>query len=229
MIVISNPSRRRVPLAFNVIAGKTALVKFERMIRSIAPVADQITVVFDETASPPMYDIARRYGADITTSRWVGDFAGQRNIALDMSRYLYNAWMDTDESLRPDVARRIASLMTAPRLKAFYLWQASPSVDGSVTYVPQIRIFPRLPGVRWEIPAHEQIYPSLERAGVRTELTDLRIEHSGYWNERRVRQKNLRNLKILARWVQEHPEDRFSMKNYQNAVAFERSRKGAAL
>ena len=226
MIMISDPSRRRVPLAFNVIANNTAPVQFDRMIRSIAPVADQIVVVFDETAAPALHDIARRYGSDIATSPWVGDFARQRNVALDMTRYLYVSWMDTDEWLRPDVARRIASLMTAPRLKAFYLWQGSPSVDGTVTYVPQIRIFPRFPGVRWEIPAHEQIYPSLERAGVPTELTDLRIEHSGYWNQRRVREKNVRNLKILAKWTRRHPEDQFSVRNYRNALAFERSAKG---
>jgi len=88
--------------------------------------------------------------------------------------------------------------------------------------VPQVRVFPLLPGVKWEIPLHEQILLSLRRIGVPTELTDLRVEHSGYWNESEVAAKNLRNLQILTRRVRTNPEDAFSQRNYRNALNYER-------
>lgn len=229
MLVISNPDRFRIPLSFNVIANNVPAARFQRMIESIAPVADHIVVVFDETAPSSLYDIASRYRSDIATFRWIGDFAYQRNNALDVTRRRYAAetvyvgWIDTDEWLRPDVGARIRNLMTAPRMRAFYLWQGSPSKTGGFTLVPQVRIFPLVDGVRWEIPAHEQILASLKRAGIQTEVTDLRIEHSGYWNDREVVAKNLRNLKILRRRVQTNPDDTFSQRNYENALQYERS------
>jgi len=236
MLVISNPDLLRVPLSFNIIANNVPPVRFQRMIESIAPVADHIAVVFDETAPTSLYDIALRYRSDIATHRWIGNFAYQRNNALEITRrhyasagIVYVAWTDTDEWMRPDVGARIRNLMTAPRMKAFYLWQGSPSKTGGLTLVPQVRIFPLVDGVRWEIPAHEQILASLKRVGIQTEVTDLRIEHSGYWNDREVEVKNRRNLKILRRRVQTNPEDRFSQQNYQNALQYERSLRRARI
>jgi len=234
MIVSKNPDAFRVPLVCNVIAGNCRLSRFRRMIHSAALVSDLIVVVFDGSARKSLYDVAYQYGCRVVTSVWRNDFAYQRNIALSVTReyaahlgvIVYVLWMDTDEWLRRDVAARIVSLMRAPRLKAFYLWQGSPARDGSFTLVPQVRIFPLLPGVVWEIPLHEQNLLSLERIGVQTEVTDLRIEHSGYWNEREVAAKNARNLEILRRRVMTDPDDAFSRQNYQNALNYHRAKRG---
>jgi hypothetical protein len=230
MIVRFIPNTFRVPLVCNVIAGDCRISRFRRMIESVAPVCDLIVVVFDEKAKRELYEVADQHGCLIVTSPWRGDFAYQRNVALSLSRQyaarlgvlVYVVWMDTDETLRRDVASRLVSLMTAPRLKAFYLWQGSPSKDGRFILVPQVRVFPLLPGVQWELPLHEQILPSLLRIGVQTEVTDLRIEHSGYWNESEVVAKNRRNLEILRRRVQTDPEDAFSRQNYENALNYQR-------
>ena len=235
MIVTTDPNAFRVPLVCNVIAGKCRVSRFTRMIQSVDPVCDLIVVVFDGSAKQELYDVADQYGCQVVTSPWRGDFAYQRNVALSLTReyaarlgvMVYVLWMDTDEWLRRDVASRLMSLMTAPRLKAFYLWQGSPSRDGRFVLVPQVRVFPLLPGVQWELPLHEQNLPSLQRIGVQTEVTDLRVEHSGYWNESEVAAKNRRNLEILSRRVRTNPEDAFSRQNYENALNYQR--KGAAL
>lgn len=230
MIVSRDPNAFHVPLVCNVIAGNVPVSRFRRMIGSVALVADLTIVVFDGRAKQELYEVAAEYGCHVVTIPWSKDFAYQRNVALSLTReyaarlgvLVYVLWMDTDEWLRRDVAARIMSLMTVPRLKAFYLWQGSPSKDGKFVLVPQVRVFPLLPGVEWEIPAHEQILPSLKRIGVQTEVTDLRIEHSGYWNESEVAAKNLRNLEILRRRVQTNPEDAFSKQNYENALNYQR-------
>lgn len=232
MIVNRDPNTFRVPLVCNVIAGDVPVSRFSRMIRSVAQVCDLTIVVFDGRAKQELYDVAEEYRCLVVTSQWRGDFAYQRNVALSLTReyaerlgvLVYVLWMDTDEWLRPDVAARLMSLMTAPRLKAFYMWQGSPAKNGQFTLVPQIRVFPLLPGVTWEIPLHEQIIPSLQRIGVPTEVTDLRVEHSGYWNEGEVVAKNNRNLQILRRRVQTNPEDAFSKQNYENALNYQRMR-----
>jgi len=131
MIVSKNPNTLRVPLVCNVIAGKCRVSRFRRMIQSAALVSDLIVVVFDGSVGKSLYDVANEYGCRVVTSAWRNDFAYQRNIALSVTReyaahlgvIVYVLWMDTDEWLRRDVAARIVSLMRAPRLKAFYLWQ----------------------------------------------------------------------------------------------------------
>jgi uncharacterized SAM-dependent methyltransferase len=57
---------------------------------------------------------------------------------------------------------------------------------------------------------------------VRTELTDLRVEHSGYHDPRAVIAKHRRNLRILKREVAAMRADKFTMENYRKAVAYER-------
>lgn len=234
MITSTDPNAFRVPLVCNVIAGNVSLSRFHRMIRSVDPIADLIVVVFDGSARRALYEVADHYGCLVVTSPWKNDFAYQRNVALAASfQYaasvgvlVYVLWLDCDEWLRRDVASRIASLMKAPRLKAFYLWQGSPEKNGRFVLVPQVRIFPLLPGALWEIPLHEQILPSLKRIGVPTEVTDLRVEHSGYWNESEVTAKNLRNLEILRRRVRAVPGDTFSQQNYLNALNYDRIQRG---
>ena len=113
--------------------------------------------------------------------------------------------------------------MHRPMGKAYYIWQVSAKSDGDVIYVPQVRIFPNVPGAKWEIPIHEQILPSLQRIGVPTELTDLRVVHYGYYKARQVVQKHRRNLPLLMRRVRTNPEDAFTRSNYEKAMAYERS------
>ena len=223
MFTIShNRKSQTVPVTFNVIASKCDPQMFFRMLWSIQALADQIVVVFDEKAGGFLYEIARQFTDDILYAKWPHSFARQRNIPLAHSQCDYISWIDTDEWYHPAVADRVRGLLMAPRGKAFYIWQVSPSDEGSLIFVPQVRLFPNIDGVKWEISIHEQILPSLERIGVKTELTDLRIEHSGYVSREDVIRKNRRNLRMLRRAVRKRPGDMFTRSNYHVALQFEK-------
>jgi len=222
MLLVTDPQKFRASLGVNIIASRISPREFRRMIDSVATISDQIVIVFDHRAPPVLYSIGQEYNADIYYRPWSYDFALQRNVALAATWTDYVFWIDTDEYIRRDVAMRIRSLMRDTRGKAYYVWQGSPTGDGKFILVPQVRIFPNLPAVEWEIPIHEQNLPSLVRAGVRTQVTDLRVEHTGYWSEGLVKAKNLRNLEILRTRVNQVPGDAFSRRNYQNAIAYER-------
>lgn len=221
MVIVSGKLPRwKVSLGFNIIASKADPRILGRMFAGIGYIADQIVIVADEKADRSLYDIAAGYGADIYFSRWSDDFALARNLALERTWTDYVAWLDADEWLSLPVASRIHNLMTSPRGLAYYVWQVSPTSLGYTIYTPQIRIFPRVPGLRWEIPIHEQILPSLMRSGVRTQLTDLRIEHLGYLDPDVVRRKHRRNLRLLKMRLRQNPGDRFTRSNYEKALAF---------
>lgn len=222
MLISRRLPRWKVPLGFNVIASDIHPPILNRMFRSIEPIADQIVVVVDDKAQQELYGISRQYTDDLFYYPWEDNFALARNRALAQTHTPYVAWIDSDEWISTQHAARIHNLMTKPRGLAYYVWQVSPTDSGNTIYVPQIRIFPRSPAVKWEIPIHEQILPSLQRAGVKTQLTDLRLEHAGYLNPATVYRKHRRNLKILRREVRRNPEDSFTRSNYDKAIGYER-------
>lgn len=222
-MIISERPPWRASLSINIIGTKTDPAVLSRMFESIAHIADQIVVIADDKADQTFYDIARRYTADIYTYPWKNDFALARNRALLHTRAQYVGWIDTDEYYEPAVASRIYNLMERPMGKCYYIWQVSRQEDGQVIYVPQLRLFPLKPGVIWEIPIHEQVLPSLRRIGVPTQLTDLRVVHSGYYHPAQVMEKHQRNLPILIKRVREAPEDWFTRSNYETALQYERS------
>jgi hypothetical protein len=227
MFIISSKAET-VPLSVNIIGTRTNRLLLEAMLKSIAGIAQEIVIIADENADNAFFQTARRYTPRIYRytmgqgSR--KDFARQRNHALDHSTLPYVLWIDTDEVIRPSVAARIANLMQSPGRLSYYLWQVS-RYGKKIVYVPQVRIFPRVTGVKWEIPIHEQILPSLVRAGIKSRMTDLRIDHLGYTRLSTVSAKNRRNLRILSRRVRQRPSDTFSRKNYQTAVSFETARR----
>jgi hypothetical protein len=204
-------------------AGNHGLVI--RMLRSIADIADQIVIIADEKTPPGMTDIASNWTDEIYLARWRNDFAYARNLGLPLMWTDYIAWADCDEWVNAYSIGRIANLMSYPNRKAYYVWQYSPAKRGNRVdhiFVPQIRIFPNLPGLEWEIGIHEQILPSLIRLGVQTELTDLRIDHAGYYDPEEVLRKHTRNLPMLRKRIREHPEDTFTRGNLEKAERYER-------
>lgn len=226
MVIISGKLPKfKVPLGFNVIASRSDPLILDRMFRSIQPIADQIVVIVDEKASPVVTGIANGYTDEVYLYPWESNFALARNRALERTRTDYVAWIDTDEWISRWDTARIHNLMTRPLGMAYYVWQVSPTPDRSTLYVPQIRVFPNIQGAKWEIPIHEQILPSLARAGIKTQLTDLRIEHSGYLNPETLRRKHERNLVILRREVRRNPQDSFTRSNYRKAIDFDRALK----
>lgn len=225
LITSKNPRASTVPVTFNIIAGKSDPQAFYRMLWSIEPIADQIVIVFDEKAGGFLAEIARQFTDDILFEKWPNSFAIQRNKLIPRSQCPYIGWIDTDEWYNPAVADRVRGLLVAPRQKAFFIWQVSPSEGGKTIFVPQVRLFPNRPGVLWEIGIHEQILPSLQRIGVKTELTDLRVEHTGYRSRQEMIRKNRRNLLLLRREVRKRPSDMFTLNNYNVALEFEKSLK----
>jgi tetratricopeptide (TPR) repeat protein len=59
------------------------------------------------------------------------------------------------------------------------------------------RLFPRREDIRWARRIHEQIQPSVERAGCNVIRTDIQIQHLGYRDPAFLRRKMNRDLRLL--------------------------------
>ena len=81
---------------------------------------------------------------------------------------------------QPTAASRAAT-QTRPRLMSCAARAIPrPGGSGGDTVVDHIRLFPLIEGVRWTYKVHEQILPSLRRAGIPVQWTDITVRHTGY-------------------------------------------------
>lgn len=133
---------------------------------------------------------------------WCDDFAAARNFALSHATGDWVLYLDLDDRLERHAPDIIEALKNGPRRDlAFGFEVASLSgEDGVYIRTMQIRMFPRLPGIRWERPVHEIIQPSLARAGIDIEpVPPCKILHLGYEDKRLQAMKARRNAQILEK------------------------------
>jgi glycosyltransferase involved in cell wall biosynthesis len=101
-----------------------------------------------------------------------------------------------------------------PLNTAFVMVQRSHHGSGQTgSRVQQVRLFPRHPEVRWEYRVHEQLLPSLRRAGIGVRFTDIVIEHTGYVEPALRDHKMERNLRLLHLDQADRPDDPFTLFN----------------
>jgi tetratricopeptide (TPR) repeat protein len=83
----------------------------------------------------------------------------------------------------------------------------SPSEEGSSqgTLLDATQLFRNDPRIRWQHRIHEQIRPAIQRAGGRTEFSDVVINHSGYIDPIDKVRKLERNLRLLLIENEERP------------------------
>jgi tetratricopeptide (TPR) repeat protein len=107
--------------------------------------------------------------------------------------------------------------------------KCDPGSDGSggETVVDHIRLFPLRPDVRWTYRVHEQILPSLRRANIPVQWTDLTIRHTGYTDLALRARKLERDSKILCEELDERPDDPFTLFNLGSIAVEQQDWRGA--
>jgi glycosyltransferase involved in cell wall biosynthesis len=185
----------------------------ERCLRSVIPVAAQIVLV-DTGSTDHTAAIARSLGAEVYAVPWTDDFAAARNESLRHAQQPWILVIDADEYcatpevLAPTLARASADV------GGFLVTVRSVSRAGSTTpteYATEvIRLFRNDWRLRYEGIIHEQILPSLLRAGYRYQPSGIVIEHAGYnLDATALHAKHQRNLRLLDRALAAEPSNAF--------------------
>ena len=148
---------------------------------SVRDLVDEIVVV-DTGSIDHSKDIALRHGARVFDLLWPDSFAAARNESIRHATGQWLLWLDADEyfdeSNRDKLRRLVAELNDDNT--AYVMQQRSAASNGSATLVGQVRLFRNHPDIRWDYRVHEQILPSLRKAGHAVRFTDIVIEHTGY-------------------------------------------------
>ena len=186
-------------------------------LASLRGLADELVVV-DTGSRDKTKDIAASFGAKVSDFVWVDDFAAARNAALDRATGDYAFWMDADDRLDDANRAKFRALLDAldPGVPAARVLtcrcDAGPG-GGPDTAVHHVRLFPRLPGVRWDYRVHEQILPALRKAGVSVKWSDVSVRHVGYADPAARKGKLDRDLRLLTLDRAARPQDPFILFN----------------
>ncbi len=171
---------------------------------SVRGVVDEIVVV-DTGSTDDTVAIAARYGARIGHFAWCDDFAAARNASLALATGDWVLWLDADDLLPAEDHSRVRELLNGGPDRAYFFVLDDHGYE-NVSCL-QLRLFPRLAGVAFEMPIHEQVTPSLARLGVQLVPTPVRVVHTGYSSPAVVQAKKERYLAIMERWLVDHPGD----------------------
>jgi len=173
-------------------------------LESIQGLVDEIVVV-DTGSVDRTVEVAERHGARIGHFAWCDDFSAARNVSLELATGDWILWLDADDLLPAEEHARIRRLVERGRDKCYFFVLDDRGYE-QVSCL-QMRLFPKLPGVAFEMPIHEQVTPSLARLDIEMVSTDIRVVHTGYTTPDVVRAKKDRYLGIMERWLEEHPEN----------------------
>jgi tetratricopeptide (TPR) repeat protein len=198
---------------------KNEAATLDRCLASVRDLVDEIIVV-DTGSSDNTKDIAGQHGARVFDLPWPDSFAAARNESIRHASGQWLLWLDGDEYFDDANRAKLRQLLAglADDNTAYVMRQRSPSVV-SATLVGQVRLFRNHPAIRWDYRVHEQILPSLKRAGHAVRDTDIVIEHSGYLDPALRQTKLERNLRLLHLDMTERPNDPFTLFNLGWAFA----------
>lgn len=136
----------------------------------------------------------------------IDDFSAARNLALSKCTGDYVLWLDDDDVIEEDSARRLRHaldhLTTAMTGKHFaYSFNMVDHSYMGVSILPQIRMFPRLDGIKWSgrIHEHQGLIGSCEALGIRVRtVAEIEVHHYGYSDPEVYKSKQERNLRLLS-------------------------------
>lgn len=162
-----------------------------RALDCVKDFADEI-IVADTGSSDKTADIAKAKGAEVYPFEWCDDFSKARNYSFSKTTCDYVMWLDADDVLDKENARKICELK--PRLDEADIWYmkyaSAFDKEGKPTFEYwRERVFRRTLGQCWTDPVHEVFYA----AGTRR-FTDVTVRH-----EKLRPSPSRRNLDIYLR------------------------------
>jgi glycosyltransferase involved in cell wall biosynthesis/2-polyprenyl-3-methyl-5-hydroxy-6-metoxy-1,4-benzoquinol methylase len=213
-------------------------VDLRRCLDSVAPIVDEI-IVGDTGSTDDTKAIAAAYGARVLDLAPIAaqaeGFAGARNAVLAAATGDWFFWIDADEVLLGGLWVR--RYLEGPVFNGIVLHQQHLYLDRAPTYDIPVRIFRRLPAIRFYGVVHEQpqmgdangmVLPSLEIEADPDRRGTL-VVHFGYLSETQRRTKAVaRNLPLVRRDQEVFPDRRlgkvFVVRDYVNLAIWELER-----
>jgi glycosyltransferase involved in cell wall biosynthesis len=178
-------------------------------LNSVKPLVDEIVLV-DTGSVDRTKDIARIFGTHVLDYPWNNDFAAARNYGLERANCDWVLILDADEIIAADDHDKIRDLVKQAESKrmAFNIetrnythlvntfgWRANDDtyqncLAGNGWYpTRKVRLFPRIPGIRFRFPVHERVDPTIIESGLMIVDCPIPVHHYGCLNEVKKQEK----------------------------------------
>ncbi len=178
-----------------------------RALESVHDIVDQIVIV-DTGSTDLTIPIARRYGADIYSMEWKNDFSAARNESLSNADCEWILILDADEEVETASRREIRRTLAESSSEGIGVVVRNYAPSGNLVRYSddvQIRIFRNRSEYRYEQAVHNQISPSILRAGGEIKDLDWIVNHYGYRND--PRKKTERSIGLIQRELTADPQN----------------------
>ena len=181
-------------------------------LESVKDVADEMIIV-DTGSTDDTIEIAESFGAEVYNFEWCDDFSKARNYALSKAGGEWILYLDADERLNEENAKKVLKVVNRDDIMAVSLNLHTPQEEDNLIKYSSLdycRLFKNHPKIRFEGKIHEQILPSINRLNGKVLKSDIIIEHFGYRISEEKRNERLnRNVNILKSVLKETPDDSF--------------------
>lgn len=179
-----------------------------RVIESVRGLASEIIVV-DTGSTDDTVAVAQRLGARVEHFTWINDFAAARNHSLSFATGEWILIMDADDEFpRESIPSLCNWLSRAPELDVVGLYRRYPYPGmerDAVTVVPWL--FRNGKGLHFQHAIHETLCTA-EGEGARPgHVLTVTIYHHGIDGTEAVLERRDRNLPMLLRALETHPDD----------------------
>lgn len=135
-------------------------VTLARCIECVKPIADEIIIV-DTGSTDGTVQIARSLDAEVFFFEWCDDFSAARNFSFSKAECDLVMWLDADDVITPENARKIADLKQRDDFDvAFIKYAAAFDGDSPTFEYYRERIFRRSMNFKWQGFVHEVITPA---------------------------------------------------------------------
>ena len=187
-------------------------------LKSVNDIADEIVLV-DTGSSDNTINIAKEFNAGVFNYAWIDDFSAARNFALSKSTGDWILYLDADERFSEKSINEVKKIIKGKDLSGYRcIIKSIDEVNGKPNFMRYTRLFHNNPGIKFKGKIHEQIDDSLLENEFKILDANIEIIHVGYnVTENEIRNKALRNLKILQN---EFEENKSSYNAYQLANTY---------
>jgi glycosyltransferase involved in cell wall biosynthesis/predicted negative regulator of RcsB-dependent stress response len=166
------------------------------MLPELAPCFDEIVIV-DTGSTDATAAVAREYTDKALSFAWSDDFSAARNFSLKNASADWVLWLDADDRADPRDMASLRRFLSEPD-RAYFLRIVSSVPGAGAAEFLQLRLFPNIKGIGWEGKVHERLLPSMQRLGLDLQtIPDAAIRHAGYHDAAGLRDKSLRNARLL--------------------------------
>lgn len=192
-----------------------------RCLDSVRNIVDEMIVV-DTGSTDDTVKIAKSYGAKVYHFSWNGNFSDARNFSLKFASGDWILLMDADDELEPADQQKLVELTEKEEVEAYFFETISyigevPGLD--IMKNLNMRLIRNGRGYFFSNPIHEQIYSNIKAINPTAKILteNIRIYHFGYLNKNITGQdKRRRNIGILEKELQQHPDYSFALFNLGN-------------